>query len=291
MTYQKKKRRNAKAVKTGENTSASYTSIGGGWKGVAKSVYSKLVGKKTVTANSSTTLTSTQGKQGNFSYYLWDRTQLDDLTTVVTGGTASANVSKVFLGKGKSTLFFRNQTNDAGIATIYDIVVGRQACASTIDTPIEAWVKGDIDFGSATMSNTVGQTPFHSPEFNRHYRVHKVTRVPMEAGQTHTHVVRHNVNKALSSIRWQNTSAPCILGLTVTSLVVFHGGIGHESTTNANVTFMPMKLDIINVREYSFAYMESNAPTYAVTDALATTVVDFDFMGEDQDVDANLNAA
>lgn len=70
-------------------------------------------------------------------------------------------------------------------------------------------------------------------------------------------------------------------------MIVFHGSLGHESLTPATVSTLPVTIDQMVIREWSYSYMETPPPTHLRTDGLPTTIVDFDHMGEAGDVDAD----
>jgi len=285
---QKKKRRNGTVSKTGENTSSSYTSHSNKWSKVPGTLFKKLLGRQTFQTNVSGTRTSKYGRQDELSQSSINLSNLEYMAAQANGGTVTAENVKIFMGSVKTKYHFRNQSNDAGVMLIYDLTCKRTPPDSNFDTPREVWQKGLIDLGNDTLQwETVGQIPTTSPEFKRYFSISKVTRVPMEAGQMHEHTTMQRVNKVVESVRWQNTTSVSHSGLTNWCMVIYRGGICHESATNANVTFSPMKLDYIKDVTFDFAYMPINKAKYLSVDTLAVAITDPDFMGENQDYDAN----
>jgi len=283
----RKPRQLGKASITGKNTSVSYTTVGRS-KPISRMLLNKLMGHNVIQENSSTNTSSTQGLQGIAETRMLDRTDLEKIKLAANGGVATENDVQLFLKTCKLRYYIRNQSNQPVKMTIYDIATRNTGYTSTIDTPTEAWNFGYNDMGTASQSLTIGATPHQSAEFRRQFIITKVTNVPMEAGQQHEHLVTKNMNWFVNSTKWANTSAQCVKGLTFFSLFVFHGALGHESLTPGTVSFMPVRMDVAVFRKYQFAYLTQNKPTYTLADTLPKTIVDWDFMGENQDIDADL---
>lgn len=292
ITKTKTKRRAPQVNTHGDNQSSSVNSIGKKWlTRFDKMMMKKIVSPQTVFLNATGNAASTQGKQNNLSFSFMTKSTLTALETAANGGVSTNNPVKFFLKNGKSILRLRNCVNTNCKLSIYDIVTKRAPPDTTLDTPNEAWVKGVTDFGTATGANTVGQTPYRSPEFNQYYSVNRVTTVSLEPGQQHDHTVYHRWNRIVDSIQFQNNVSQALPGLTRFVMIVFHGTLGHESATPNNVTYMPITLDYANSYEYTYGWIEKTQKAYTITDNNLTTVTTFNFAGESGDIDANIMTA
>jgi len=280
----RKQRKAGTATKTGENTSISYTNVGRS-KPISRMLLNKLMGHNTIQKMSSTNFSCTQGLQGIATTAMLDRPDLEEIKLAANGGVATENDVSLFLKTCKLRYYIRSCANHPVKMTIYDIATRNTGYTTTIDTPTEAWNYGFNDMGTASQSQRIGATPHGSPEFRRNFIITNVTHVPMEAGQQHEHVVTKNMNWFVNSTKWANTAAQNVKGLTFFSMFVFHGALGHESLTPGTVSFMPVKMDVAVMTKYQFAYLTQNKPTYTLTDSLPKTIVDFDQMGEADDVD------
>lgn len=292
VTKTKQKRRTGGVNKQSDNQSSSKNSIGKKWLSkFEKLLAKKVVSPQTVFSNATGNISSTQGKQGVNFFTFMPKATLTALETAANGGTSTNVPVKLFLKGGKTTLRLRNTVNTTCWLMLYDIVTKKAPPDTTLDTPQECWAKGLSDYGSATGTTTVGQTPFRSPEFNMYFAVNKVTRVSLEPGQQHDHVVYHKYNRVLDSIRFQNSVSTSIPGITRFTMVVWHGSLGHESATPTTVTYMPITLDYASSVEYTYGWIEKTAKAFTLTDNNPTTVATFNFMSENQDVDGTMVTA
>lgn len=278
--------------KRGDNNSASFTRLGSSYRGVSSALYRRLLGRQTIHKNLANTQTSAIGGQNVIQFSCLAAGDLGAIKTACNAGAATENDVLMFLGTMKHNIKLKNQSSIAGKLTIYDLVYRRTPLDAAYDSPTELWNKGYVDAGAgATQASVVGNTPFGSPEFKTYIRVHKVTTVYIEPGQTHEHTMVHRLNRLVHSTRFANASSTYFGGLTTVCMVVWHGGIVHEGLTPATVTVSSLKLDYIQTLEYNFAYLSRNTPSYTTTDNLVKTIVDPNHMGEDQDVDANVVSA
>jgi len=113
----------------------------------------------------------------------------------------------------------------------------------------------------------------------------------LEAGQQHDHTVYHRYNRVVNSIQFENAAGSALAGLTRFCMVVFHGSLGHESLTASTVTYMPVTMDYSWFQDYTYGFIEKTTRGFTATDNNPTTVVDFDFMGENGDADVNISNA
>lgn len=291
-TKTKTKKVGPKVTTHGDNQSSSVNVIGKGWLTAVERILSrKIACPQTIFANGSNTYTSTQGKQYVLNFAFLSKTELTGIETAANAGVATNNSVRFMLKTGKHILRLRNQSNSNARMTIYDIVTKRDTAQAAYSTPAQCWSKGLTDFGYATGYWTVGQQPTWSPEFNNYFAINRTTLVNLEPGQQHDHTVWHKYNKVVNSARFQNQVGTSCAGLTRFIMVVWHGTLGHESLTEATVTYLPVKLDVAYSSEYTYGVLEKVVPSYTLTDNNPTTVADFDFMGETGDADVNTAAA
>lgn len=284
---QRKRRKISTVAKHGDNASTSTNRIGKAWlTRFEKLCWKKVVAPQRVYDNSAVaSWTSNTGQQQAVSYSFMSKGTLTAMETAANGGTTTNNDVRFFLRSGKAILKMRNQSNSTAKVMIYDIVTKTNAEVATLDTPIEAWTKGLTDFGlpSGTI-NALDQRPTRSPEFNYIYGINNVTQVFLEPGQQHEHVVYHSWNRVLNSVRFQNSASLSIKGLTRHIMIVFNGLLGHESLQPNEVAAMPVRLDVAYTTEYSYGWIEKTQKAYTVNNVVPT-IDNFDFMGENQDVD------
>lgn len=286
-TKTKRKRRPGTVTKNGDNASLSSNWIKStSRRRLPYAQYKQLAAPQTLSFSSTGNFSCTQGRQfvGMVDYL--SRNNLVAMKNGLTGSTTEANL-RFFMKTGRMKISLKNQSNGNARLTLYDIVPKRTGPSAALDSPVEAWAKGNLDIaGSASHYNFIGETPFKSPEFRRYFGVHRVTYVNLEPGMQHEHVMHMVYNKFVDSVAFENENA-CIPGLSRYCVIVFHGSLGHESLAPATVSTLPVTIDQMVFREWSFSYMLTPNATHQRTDGLPTTVVDFDHMGESGDVDAD----
>lgn len=284
-----RRRRPGKVTSHGDNASSSGNRIGRRF--VPRSLASlakKVVQPKSLFFSALGQIAVAYGKQTVVNFPIMQKSSLTAMETAANGGTATNNTVRFFLRGGKYRATLRNNTNTNMRVSLYDIVTLRDPPDTTLDSPPEAWAKGLTDFGIATTYETPGLTPWKSPEFRQYYRIHRVTCLHLEPGQQHEHTVIHGWNRIINSQRFQNSVSTSLAGLTRHLMVVVYGSLVHESATPTTVTTASGSLDYSSVQEFSYGFLESTTPSYAITDNYTKTITDPDFMGEDGDVDANI---
>lgn len=282
-----KRKRFGKVRSHGDNASASVNSIGKKFlTRYDRMMFRKIVSPQTFFYNQYGRMAGTQGKQYVENFSFMQKSTLAAIKLNAAGGVATDNPVKFFLKSGKSVMKFKNQSNAVCKLTLYDIVTKKNTVSATLGDPPLCWQKGLTDFGGAS-NTTVGFTPYRSSEFNQYFAVNRVTTISLEAGQQHDHVVYHRYNRVVDSSQFDNNVGMFIAGLTRSCMVVFHGSLGHESAAPTTVTYMPVTIDYAWSYEYTYGFIEKTTRTFTATDNNPTTVVDFDFMGENGDADVN----
>lgn len=269
--------------KQNDNSSISSNYIGKGKMNRGLYNLSKnVIAPQTLDYYGSGNLTCTQGRQSVNSF---DFLTLGNLNTIKSSITASNTNIRLFLKTARFRITMRNQSNVNARMAIYDIVTKMQTPSISIDTPVEAWVKGSTDFGDANAPYYIGQTPFKSGEFRRYFAVNKVTYVNMEPGQQHEHIVYHKYNRLVDSSIFENQVGTAIKGITRFCVVVFYGHLAHQTDNATNVTTCPVNIDYMVNRQWSYGWLSNVLPTMTITNTIPTNILDLDQMAEDQDKD------
>ena len=251
-----------------------------------KSLYKTVLGRRVIRDVTSGTATSSQGQQAALAFFALGATELESMRDAVAGAATSNDV-KFLLGHAKMNLILRNQSNSHGKMVLYDCYLTEHPHGSAVDQPIELWSKGMTDMGLTNQHLEVGTTPFLSPEFRKNVRVFRVTSQILEPGQEHHHQVIRRYNRTVSSTEFDSRGGVFYFrNLTLFTLAVWHGSLGHESTAPTKVSFMPLKIDWVQSKDVHFGGLPQSVPTYTYAKDLQN-ITDFDFMGENQDADLN----
>lgn len=283
-TKQRKKLSPGKYNKSGDNSSVSFTTYGS-YSKPKQLLATKLLGHQIREYLVATNATSAQGKQGVAIVSLLSRGDLDQLKTDANINTTTNNDVSLYIKTAKLKLLIKNQSNVLGKIFIYDIISINNGFSTSFDDPQECWDKGFSDMGTASVSNAFGATPYGSPEFRKNFRITKVSAIPMEPGQEHTHVVKKNMNWLIKSTKWDGQSTVNVKGLTYFTMIVFTGSLAHNSQSASEVTISPLTIDYLYRRQYNMAYMYNNKPVYnAPANLTAIIAANLEHMGEDQDV-------
>lgn len=213
-----------------------------------------------------------------------------NLITYKNSSTLAVNtINKRFFMRFSNVKFtMRNVASTNLKYQIYDCIARKDAPDLTLDTPLEAWQKGMLDFNPVPLSPTsiVGTTPFKSPEFNYYWKVLKVTPGQLEPGMSHEHTVRSPINKVLDSIKFENLVGNAVGGWTRAIMVVFSGSVIHNTAVPGSVTTSNVAFDYIQSVQDSFGFIEKNQPSYLLGDNLPKGPFVTAFMGESTDVPA-----
>ena len=246
-----------------------------GGKGLAE-LYKKVVGKTTQFSNIGSFVSTGAGKQGIMSYNNFSKANLVTMKSTVIG--ADLGDANFFLEYVKHTVTIRNQSNNTALVSVYQISTRRNT-QLILDTPIEAWTKGYSDMGVPTQLDTPGNTPYLSPEFRRYFKVEKVTKVSLTPGQQHRTESFHKMNKLIKTTSFDNESGQALPGISSFIMYVWHGSIGHEALDDAEVTYMPIKLDVIQDFQWRFGWVPGTTTNKFVgANTLSTAVTNYDQM-------------
>lgn len=291
VTKRKKKRRTKTHV-AGMNGSMSSTRLGRRFFKSGGVLAKQVVHKQTVATSLGNFTLSSIGKQQVLQLPILTAADLISIRTLANGGVATDNQLKLFLYESKQKIHLRNQHNALVTVLIYDISTKSVPLGSSMDSPTEAWETGLQNMGLAVNhSLNIHQTPSFSPEFRRFFKIQKVTKVLMEAGQQHEHSVYMGTNRLVDTTAVGTGGITSMPGLTSWCMIVHYGSLAHETAITTTVSYTAARLDYTVFKSTVFAFPESELPTYTLTNGLATAFIDADMMGENQDVDLDPNNA
>ncbi|AJP36462.1 putative capsid protein [Avon-Heathcote Estuary associated circular virus 25] len=174
----------------------------------------------------------------------------DDTTRmVVKGVTGSVNIS--------------NMSNANVLITLYDVVARTDSNTSSAwANPLNAWGNGleDSEEGGSVAAgrNNIGATPFQSVMFCRKYRVMKVTKIYMEAGRSHIHYIKRNMNSVLNNSIME-TNETNLANKTHYCFAVARGFPVNDATTDTNIALGSGALDFVFTETYQQVW-----PQYAL---------------------------
>lgn len=294
-TKRRQRRRFARAKKRGDNSSASSVSIGRRWLKRAFRFLAGLSGKKTLSYSSSNSTDSVAGGQAAFLVPYMTRTDIAEINKAAQGltgsTTVSANLVTYLMRYCKNVLVLKNQANHVVKVQIYDLVCKQMPTGSSLDDPLEVWSKYYTDVGSSATRTTVGNSPLRSLDFNRAFSVKRVITHDLEPGEQHTHTLYHAYNRMFRDFDMAQQSTESRPYVTGYIMVVFYGSLGHESTDPTKVQYMGARIDYALRKEIVFQHMVQTQPSYEYTSTLPAAITNFDFMGEQQDIDIDPTSA
>lgn len=283
-TRTRKKRKRVQTVAASMNGSSSFFKHGS--RRVKSWLQKKVLHRSVIASQNPSAATSGIGKQQVTQFSLLQRLSLDAMRTSVNNGVPTENALKLFIYQSKQKIHIRNQHNSLVTMLIYDIMTKQRPSAATLDSPAEAWEKGFLDIGMAAgHSLNVHQTPSFSAEFRMYFKIKKVTKVLMEAGQQHEHTVRQNVNRLVDTTTTGSGAFLSLPGLTSWVMIVHYGSLAHETASPALVTYSTATLDFVQFQSDTYGGLSDDLPSYVLTNNLANTALNLDFMGENQDAD------
>lgn len=175
--------------------------------------------------------------------YLFSNIRNDLMNTSSAGGLTGASLGNynaidditLLLKNCKKTTTFTNQSNGNAYVDIYDLVARRDMGSAT--SPSTMWTNGldqtNDPFNATAAGNgvqlqsfAVGSTPFQSQVFCRYWKVLKVTRLCLGAGETAEHVTKMSPMKKWN-MQWNTsdgtTNPTYFRGLTHVTMMVVRG--------------------------------------------------------------------
>jgi len=201
-----------------------------------------------------------------------DATDVLNLFNSVGLGAAGYAASKLLLLDVHSESMITNACNSHIHATVYDVVARLDGFTTVNAGPVTAFTLGfaDGDTGAAADYLVPGATPYNNPRFTAAYKIIKRTELVLKAGQTHVHTVRYNVNRVVSKERITLNGVGPIAGLSVYSVVVFHGTPYHDAATELVVGTAPVKIDTVKKDTLRYCMQQLSFPVIDYVNNLST---------------------
>jgi len=171
----------------------------------------------------------------------------------------TSNSAKVLLKSVHGESLITNQENVNARITIYDIMSRRDGAAGASD-PYVAFRDGFLDSTNGAAGDFVvpGATPFSNPRFVEWFKVLKTTNVILSPGACHSHVVDYKINKLYSHEVTNLTTSSCLAGVTLFTMIIYHGSPINDITTQTQVSLSHIALDVVQKESYHFAYAAVN---------------------------------
>jgi len=249
----------------------------------------KMVSRQNVKYQRSTDatarLTSLVGRQSvNDVAYLINAVDLGTMLTQMSGTVTG----RWFIGRCQQITEFHNQSNSGVKMWIYDLQCKRDDCAA----PSACWNTGLSDEGAAANSYLNPYAyPQASKQFLQNWKVEQVTRLGLEAGQSHTHTFDYALNKAISQDQYE-TCSTFKAGFTHATMVVVLGALDNDSTTKSQISFGVAAVNTYIRYKWNWSNVTANAISAVHTNGLPSAfTISESTMLEDADVAAVVTSA
>lgn len=208
-------------------------------------------------------------------------------------GAVGAGNDKTILESCQTTTTFTNQTNTPTFVDIYDIVARRDiqvmGANSEFYDPAKCWTFGSGTVAGNVASTRLGTTPFMSTLFTQFWKVLRVTRLNLAAGETAEHRATHKPMRvwdhSIDYVVRNSIATDTTIQLTVDegafknlthyTMVVAMGAPGDPDTDSVGT--LVSKLDWVTTKNYKYSSIENSASTLAsdgVTNQTATHILD-----------------
>lgn len=194
--------------------------------------------------------------------------------TDINSGFALLNDSltaKVLLKKVRGECLITNQENVNGRFTIYDVIARVTSDTNNTD-PLTTLALGSADASGGTVNDYLipGVTPYGVARFTERYKILQKTDVILSPGAVHSHVVNYRPNRYFSHELSTAIPGTSIAGLTLYTLVQFHGSPINDSTTQTQVSLSHLAMDFVQMENYEFGYAHAAAASTLATQTIPT---------------------
>lgn len=239
-----------------------------------KGMLSKLEGKlqnSTYTVNSQDVLQSTTGLQGTQSvgnYNIFTQYTLNKILGAcanqlsVYGGDYRSNAINCFVKSAFMETQLLNSSNGVVRMQIWDCMARRDCYEDRTGiqmSPVYCWadgIKEQTASGTGQEVGTVGARPTDSNEFNKYWKVKRVTYLELAPGQVHYHRIHYRINRRITNDIVQNTALWGVKGWTLVPMFVFYGEPINDNA--GGVTVAGTKILTITNTDYHFTYLAAS---------------------------------
>lgn len=205
-----------------------------------------------------------------------------EAATGYTGPTTNT-CARTLLESCTEKLMLTNQSNAPAYIDVYDIVSRRDTKNASVDLPTAAWTGGITDETGPTLTVTnsfVGSTPFAVELFTQYFKVLKITRINLAAGESAEHVRKtqpmrlwnDEIDQYLTNIR--NLTHYCMI-------VPWGAACDNDNTT---VSTSNVKIDYVYTKQYRSSALADNHTLLAGTNNIGTAAGHVTNVGSGVDV-------
>lgn len=184
--------------------------------------------------------------------------------------------------------------------TLYDVVL-RNGVDPNIELgqdPVTVWDNGlnlesgpsrqpGANYGNYTV-NSPGTTPFHSQAFCKMFKIKKVTKKTLSAGEVHHHLVTVRPRNMFDGQGTQAIPAPSVYsrgiytpGLSGFTMIVGKGSLVNSATVKMSVTYSKPAVDVISLCTGSFSSFSKDRKFHYAYDGLDNTKIDYQGVQDD----------
>lgn len=269
-------------------------------------MYKALSGTNVATVNSQKVIRSNYGLQAvdivqmSFGAAGWPTTQHynNDVTDIYAGLTGVLGLKRFLFQSVRTETQLMNNSKAMAYVTLYDMIArrdvpcGQPVTGQDICNPMFAWANSlNQQVGTnGTYVTVPGQSPFIAKQFTSFFKVVSTRKFTLGPGQTHRHRVTFAPNKLMSQ-ELDYPGGGNIKGLTIFTMVVFHGAPITTSTNQDVCSSASIELLTITTRTLTSRYILDNTHTASVNNVLTSTLVGVEtLMEQDGDVSVNISA-
>lgn len=196
-----------------------------------------------------------------------------DLTAFPAPPPLSGVLDRSFVKDCSLSITLMNQSNVPTFVDLYDIVARQDRSPITGNGPLSYWGSNIASSGTGQSSSTYGATPFNSTVFTEGFKVLKITRINMGAGETAEHRCKYTFNRVFKKEIYPNPVASVedtgsIRGLTHYVLIVTRGA--PSDADDLVVGPAPTKIDFIFSKAYKYQPTSVGSQVFT-TESLPTT--------------------
>lgn len=187
-------------------------------------------------------------------------------------GAAQAKL-KFFVEKVVGSMHIKNQSNGIVYLTLYNVMCKATGTSASYDDPVEAYKQGLVDLGSTGADTVVGNSPYTSPAFLKHWRIVKKIRIALMPGDVHVHRYKFTPNRMLDAQFFQYNSFQSISYLTHHVMCVMHGEPSNTAGADNTVTTANGKIDVVVTEQTTFSYVSGQLHQVNVSNNLAAPAI------------------
>lgn len=227
-------------------------------------------GTHTLTSTESGRVNTGAGRQSNESkVVLFSKGQLESLELEFGDGTTDT-AQYLVLRPSSVTHQITNQSQATVQFYIYDYV-----CRNNTDTLPNLHYWNDLRDQYDTTNdwaNVVPNKPFQSPTLKYYWKLKRYTKLILEPGAVHEHIIVCNANAKLYEGAWRNAPA-YIAGISCATIVQHHGFPVNDATTTTNVSLCPASYDYMSFYKLNCALVESRYKRLVNVGSLPSTTI------------------